>query len=402
MFKKHEVDVLVVGAGPVGMCAALHLAAKGLRVRLIDQAERTNQESYALALHPSVLQMFEELDMTDMLIEHGRRVQKIVLYDGEEAVAESDLSPLESSHPCTLVIPQGQFEEVLMTALKKHGVKVEWGSELTAFQEEEEGVRARIARLKTIAQGYAVSGTRRVESSTEEMTSRFLIGADGAHSTVRRLMELELHHFGSRRSYAVFEFIQPRPVPAEFRLIIHEKGNCGLWPMGGRRARWTFEIDPERSALPVTGDLRALVRERASWFSTEELELRWAGRVNFACWHVDPFARGRVWLAGDAAHQTTPFGVQSMNGGLLEAAYLGSLLSELPQRQNPADALQQYHDSRSEYWSWLLNPERHAEDFAADDPFIEKHSEDIIAALPASGVLLPDVYNLLRPIGAAP
>lgn len=399
MGQETDRDLLVAGAGPVGLCAALHAVKNGLSVRIIDQADRTNQESYALALHSAALRMFEDLGLAEKLIEVGRPLARVVFHEGHTPAATVDLGPLDGKYPFVLVVPQGDLEAALVAALRKEGVKIEWGHELVNIEQVKANqIRTTLAHLKHMPQGYAISEMRRVETNRSKITTRFLIGADGAHSTVRRLMGAEVIHHGRPRFFQVFEFETPRALEDELRVVFANDTVSALWPMTDGRARWTFETDASRAALPDMAEFHALVRERAPWFSTAGTKIKWAGRVSFASWHASQFARGAVWLAGDAAHQTPPLGVQSMNGGLLEAADAAAAMAGRQGTAGGATLADQYHGKWHRYWQWLLDPKAHQNEIKTDNPFAAKHAEAILAAIPATGTKLPEAFASLKPV----
>src|SRR5688572_15516744 len=99
MFSHPDPEVLVVGAGPVGLLTALFLQQRGLRVEIVDMHQRTAQHSYALAIHPRTLRVLEEAGLSDALISAGRKLTKVAYYEGGLRRAEIDYSALRSKHP---------------------------------------------------------------------------------------------------------------------------------------------------------------------------------------------------------------------------------------------------------------------------------------------------------------
>src|SRR6266496_73377 len=108
--KKHQTEVLVVGAGPVGLLTGILLAERGIEFQIIDSEERTAARSYACALHPSTLQLLDRLGLAQAVLEHGRRIPKIAFYEGESRRAQVDLSELGGDYPFLLVLPQSSLE----------------------------------------------------------------------------------------------------------------------------------------------------------------------------------------------------------------------------------------------------------------------------------------------------
>ena len=114
----------MVGAGPVGLFAALQLTRQGVEVEIIDSQWRTAARSYALALHPQTLELFEEINKKEPLLEHGRKVESIGFYDIKGRETAIDLGNLSGRFPHALVLPQSLLEAKLEEQLEAAGVKV--------------------------------------------------------------------------------------------------------------------------------------------------------------------------------------------------------------------------------------------------------------------------------------
>src|SRR3954453_10920544 len=126
MFRHADPEVLVVGAGPVGLVAALFLRQRGVRAQIVDMHQRTTQHSYALAIHPRTLRTLEEAGLAEGLIGAGRKLTKVAYYEGPERRGEIDYSALASTHPYLLVIRQSVLETTVEEALRRQKLKVRW------------------------------------------------------------------------------------------------------------------------------------------------------------------------------------------------------------------------------------------------------------------------------------
>src|SRR5512147_1791936 len=113
MFQHPEPEVLVVGAGPVGLAAALQLQDRGIRVEIVDQGRRTTQHSYALAIHPQTLKLLDQRGVAARVIPQGRKVTRVAFYDETERRAEIDFSRLTTAHPYLLLLRQSVLERAL-------------------------------------------------------------------------------------------------------------------------------------------------------------------------------------------------------------------------------------------------------------------------------------------------
>src|SRR6478672_7964411 len=130
MFRHRDPEVLVVGAGPVGLVAAVFLQQYGVRVEIVDMHQRTTQHSYALAIHPRTLRILDQAELSEGLIGAGRKLTKVAYYEGRERRAEIDYSALASKHPYLLVVRQSLLERAAEEALRRRKLKVLWGDRL--------------------------------------------------------------------------------------------------------------------------------------------------------------------------------------------------------------------------------------------------------------------------------
>lgn len=414
MLGRRKTDVLVVGAGPVGLCTALALADRGVRVRVIDGEWRPAAHSYSLALHPGSLTLLERLGVLGGVLDLARRVERVGFYDRTGRKASVELTGL-GNHPFVAVLPQDRLERLLEEALGKRGVEVEWDHRAAAFEQDGERVRVRIDRLIKESVGYSVSHVERVVASSRETEVPFVVGADGHRSLVRRALGLELPEVGTPQHFALFELATDADLDAELRVVLEESHTDVLWPLSDGWCRWSFELrhsevpEPTREKgrlavqvgadrFPVLdpGRLDELLAARAPWFSGSIDEIRWRMAVRFERRLASAFGRGRVWLAGDAAHLTYPVGAQSMNIGLREGAELAGLLASILEGDEPLDRLDLYGGERLVEWRRLIALDESLRSTSAADPWLAGHAERLPACLPASGA---DLDRLLARLG---
>jgi len=128
--------VLVVGAGPVGLFAALCLSERGLRVRIFDKYARTALHSYALALHPHSLRMLDEFQVVQPLLDRGQRLERVAIHHDDGPATEIDLTRVGGAHPYALALPQLLLEAALERRLEDNGVQVEWNRQVLTFDGE--------------------------------------------------------------------------------------------------------------------------------------------------------------------------------------------------------------------------------------------------------------------------
>ena len=404
MFGHKKPDVLVVGAGPVGLFAALALAKRGVEVEIVDREWRSGTRSYALALHPESLRLLEQAGVVADVMEHAHRVRKIGIDQESERKAELRISDLAEDHSFLAVFCQHDLERVLEKALRAAGVKVHWSHEVTALHQDSEHVTARLNRLAKDSMGYTVQHTEWVISKTYEEKLRFVIGADGHSSQVRRALEIEFPTVADTTDFAVFEFKTDNDLTDEMRIVLNDANTNVFWPLPGGHCRWSFQIPipandedtREKSrniVMPGEGyefdlteqHLRELIAERAPWFHGSIEAIVWSAFVRFEGRLADSFGKGRVWLAGDAGHTTGPAGIHSMNVGLREAADLADRIANILQGKAPVATLEDYATSRTKEWRRLLGLADDLRAGPATNPWITARRRRLTPCIPASG-----------------
>jgi 2-polyprenyl-6-methoxyphenol hydroxylase-like FAD-dependent oxidoreductase len=422
MFRKQETEVLVVGAGPVGMFTALSLAERGVGVDLIDESWRTTARSYALALHPHSLELLDGAGLVDELMGEGHRIDAVAFYESGERRAELALADLPGGFPFLLVLPQDRLERALSRRLKEKGVPVHWNRRLAGFEQRTmDGqckVVAQVEELGKESVGYGVATSEWVVEQRARIVSNFLIGADGHRSAVRRLLGFDFEKVSREDDevFAVFEMEGEPPAPHEVRVVLTEETVNVLWPLGLERERWSFQLrEPQglvaqrakgRLAVQLGGDvfpyldredLSRLVAERAPWSGDGGGgDLAWSVAVRFERRLASHFGDGHVWLAGDAAHLTGPIGVQSMNVGLSEAHELAWRVAEVLHGDGDDELFADYDRKRREEWNRLLGLSGAPTAAAGAPPWVSGHADRLVSCLPASG---DDLTELARRIG---
>ncbi len=399
MFGSRKTDVLVVGAGPTGLVAALALVDAGVAVEIIEEQADTAGHSYALALHPASLQMLERLGLAEVALAVGRRVPAIGLYEGQERRA--DLTIGDARHPL-LVLPQSALEHLLVEALAKKGVRVRWSHRLARLEPGSTGVVATVHRLERETTGYAVARTGWVVDKELRYDASYVIGADGHASLVRRILEIPFEETSPSQVYAVVECAARRPTD-DMRLVIGDGTLDAVWPLPSGRFRFSLQLeDPgvraedryksrlvsqvgERFFPHLDADaLRVMIEARAPWFDLDPDSLGWSIEVRFERRLADSFGRDRAWLAGDAAHLTGPAGMQSMNAGLREAFDLAARVAAARRVGDANGALEEYDRERLQEWRFLLGKSGGLKAGANAPAFAAKHAARLLSSLPGT------------------
>jgi 2-polyprenyl-6-methoxyphenol hydroxylase-like FAD-dependent oxidoreductase len=410
--REGQTEVLVVGAGPVGLWLALSLAEAGVQVSIIDRESRITARNYACALHPLTLKLLNRFGLTTAALERGRRIQKLAFYEGQSRQAEIDLSNLPRDFPFLLLLPQSALEGLLEQRLRQSGVTVQWNHRFAGLVEEQEQVSATLEELEGTSTGYIVPHWETVVKRRFPVRAQFLVGADGHNSLTRQKLGIKFDHAGETESFAAYEFEADRAGEDEVRIVLDQTTTNVLWPLGQNRFRWTFQLsradaarelpDKDRRALrleqPIIDErirecVERVARHRAPWFDATVKTITWCTEVAFQRRLASSFGRNRCWLAGDAAHQTGPVGVQSMNAGLREAWQLAEALRQILQENVDLNLLESYDREARDQWRGLLGLTGGLRTSANVSNWIRERYDRIIPCLPGLGA---DLASLAR------
>ena len=396
MFHHPDPEVLVVGAGPVGLAAALFLREEGVHVGVIDTHQRTTQHSYALAIHPRTLTALDGAGLTAELTGAGHTLTKVAYYEGRDRHAEIDYAALSSEHPHLLVLRQSVLERAMEESLRRRDVTVLWGHRLQSLALDGAQVRAEIARLDQVATGYPVARTEWVVVATDTARPAYVIGADGYDSAVRRMAGIETEQYGATQIFSVYEIEASGDLPGEVRVMVNPDFTSVYWPLEEGRCRWGFQIRDASDHSASLGRLEALIAARAPWCTARPTAIYWSTLGVFESRLARRLGSGAVWLAGDAAHQAAPVGVHSMNAGIVEARGLATRIARILRSGGSASALQDLGRDTHGAWQRLFGAGGAVRALPGADPWVSRNAARIVACLPASG---GDLAPLLAQIG---
>lgn len=325
--------VLIVGAGPTGLFAACELARYGVSVRIIDRAPARSAHSKALGVQARSLEVLDQGGIAETLIERGLQVRQVQLAVGKDRPRPIKLEPIESRYPFLLIVPQSVTEEVLETTLQSRGVQVERGSELVLLQDKDKHVAAGL----------------RTKDDEELEEFDWIIGCDGAHSTVRDAVELPFE--GSRLPEEFILADAELRVPweaAEPVIRLADEGPFVLIPLPDGQWRIIAQVphsDGDAIQDVGPGEVEAVLDARRQ----EPLKLgtvSWSSRFRIHRRIVPTFRHERVFLAGDAAHLHSPVGGQGMNLGLQDAHNIAWKIALVTKGFASVDILDSYDAER--------------------------------------------------------
>ncbi|WP_142214601.1 FAD-dependent monooxygenase [Streptomyces sp. SLBN-118] len=332
------LDVLVVGAGPTGLALAAQLRAYGTRFRIIDRSLDRARESRALAIQPRTLEALAGFGVTDELVARGNRAVQLRLHAPGRVLRLPlfDIGLADTPYPYLLFLSQAETEAVLGGHLAERGVAVERGTVLRDLSPQGAYVTCRLSHG---------------DGEPETVRARFVVGCDGAHSTVRGLAgigfagsaypqtfllaDLEVDGLERGAAHACLSeagllLFFPLETPATWRMLAMSPPDAPDEEVSLEQ----LQVITDRYAGAVGGGLR--LRD-AVWMTRFRLQKRGAAHYRAGC----------VFLAGDAVHVHSPAGAQGMNTGIQDALNLGWKLALTCRGAAPDRLLDTYESERA-------------------------------------------------------
>ena len=297
---------------------------------------------------------------------------KIVsVFEGHERRAHLDFSGLPGRYPFAVALEQSMLENLLEQRLRRAGIKIGWNYRLLEIKPHGDRMDACLEKLDSADGSWAFASTAGERTTLQ---ADFVIGTDGHHSTVRQRMDIRVIQIGTPQLFAVYEMETAEPVDHVMKLVFNKSAVSALWPLAEHKCRWSFQVVPprsksefprknraalisirERRSMDKMDDLLGFLAERVPWFPAGTIrDMNWIAHVQFERQMASRFGQGRCWMAGDAAHQTSPAGMQSMNRGLLEGADLADRIKAILRREADLESLQIYNRVHCAEWRRLL------------------------------------------------
>lgn len=323
-------DVIIAGAGPVGLCLALRLAREGKAVLVLEKNPTTHEHSRAPGIWCRTQEILADLGVLEKFEKQAITMDALRMYDVDRSNVILNVSLDEvaskTDYPRIMVIPQSKTEKILAEAVAQtEGADLKFSCELTGFTQDSPSVTVQWSE----------------EGELKSARAKYLIGCDGAHSAVRKLLgfHLEGETYGMEVALADIRLHDERTGPllsTNGVMVLALKIDTDLWRMILLHARKDEMTLSER-----------ITKAAAQLFPGKEYENVWSSEFRIHNRMSSDFVKGRIALAGDAAHLNSPIGGQGMNSGIQDTEVLGNILIRALDEDDPS-RLETYRHYRKE------------------------------------------------------
>jgi 3-(3-hydroxy-phenyl)propionate hydroxylase len=365
-----RTQVAIVGAGPIGLAAAIDLAQQGIDFVIVDDNNTVSVGSRAICYAKRALEILDRLGCGESICRRGVEWKVGKVFFRDELAYRFDLLP-EPGHkrPAFVNLQQYHLEECMVARLAERGHAVRWKHRAVGVQPRADGVRIDV---DTPDGRYAIE-------------AEYAIAADGARSALRDLMGLEWKGQVFRDRFLIADVHMRGEFPTERWFWFDPPFHPGQSVLLHRQAddvwRIDFQLgwdaDPEEEKKPE----RVVPRLRAMLGDDRPFELEWVSVYTFQCRRLDRFVHGRVLFAGDAAHQVSPFGARGANSGFQDTDNLCWKLARVLRGVSPPTLLASYDSERVEAADENILNSTRATDFITPKSDASRTFRDAVLAL---------------------
>jgi 2-polyprenyl-6-methoxyphenol hydroxylase-like FAD-dependent oxidoreductase len=328
--------VLIVGAGPTGMTAAIELNRFGIPVRLIDKLLEPVITSRAAVVQARTLELFEQRGLSEAMLEAGNEGIAASFYGQGKLLFRMEFSGIDTRYHYLLCISEAETERILRERLARQGVAIEWGVTFTAFAQAD-------------LTGSPTATLSHSDGHLEEFEPSYLIGAEGAHSIIRSTLGMEFKGKSREEHYALGDLFIDGDLPGtDLHIFSSKYGFLGLFPMGNRRFRMVASNPLSQNSKDPGPGLEELqkIYDMRSHIPAKFRDLGWSSWFHINSRMVNQLQANHIFLGGDSAHIHSPAGAQGMNTGIQDMINLGWKLALVIQGRASATLLETYGEER--------------------------------------------------------
>ncbi len=323
-------EILIVGGGPVGLTAALMLARHDVPVRIIDQNDAPTTLSKALIVWKRTLQSLDPVIPWETFADGFIRARRMNFIHAGHDAAFINLQETEHNVPSGILIPQSETESILLNKLHASGIEVERNTKLVSFTQNDEEVVCKLSIGETIH-------------------TPFLIGCDGAHSTIRHTLNVPFLGDTLKGLWDLADVsIDSETEDGVMYTENTDAGTVAIFPVSKGRIRIISDAGKDKTEKtginPTLSDVQHILDTQSS-LGLQATHLHWSGEYITNQRQVKSYVHGRVFIAGDAAHVHSPAGGQGMNLGMQDACNIAWKLACVA-KGSSKELLETYQEER--------------------------------------------------------
>jgi 3-(3-hydroxy-phenyl)propionate hydroxylase len=362
--------VVVVGAGPVGLCTAIDLAQRGCTVVLLDDSDRIGEGSRGICYAKRTLEILDRLGVAARCLEKGVTWKLGKVFQGESLLYTFDLLPEDGyKMPAFINLQQFHLEHFLVERAAELGnLDLRWRNKVTDLQPRN---NAAILTIETPDGPY-------------EIETGWVVGADGARSGLRKILGLEFRGEAFEDRFLIADVKMRGDFPTErwfwFDPPFHVGRSALLHKQPDDVWRIDLQLGPNADPIAEQAPERVLPRLR-QMLGHSDFTLEWVSVYTFQCRRLERFVHDRVLFVGDAAHQVSPFGARGANSGIQDAENLAWKLARVVKGDAPASLIDSYDSERSAATDENIGHSTRATDFIAPRSAQELRFRDAALAL---------------------
>lgn len=362
--------VVVLGAGPVGLAAAIDLGQRGVPVVLIDDADRIGEGSRGICWSKRTLEICDRLGVGEKLVEQGVTWKLGKVFSGDNLVFSFDLLP-EAGHkmPAFINLQQYYLEKALCDRVDEiDAIDLRWKNKLVGLEPHNDHVRLMI---DTPDGPYALEAD-------------WLIAADGARSTARDLLGLKFSGVTFEDKFLIADIKMAADFPTERRFWFDPSFHAGQSALMHRQPDNVWRIDlqlgPDADVVEEQRPERVIARLKRM-LGDIPFTIEWISIYRFNCRRLDRFVHGRVVFVGDAAHQVSPFGARGANSGIQDAENLAWKLAAVIKGEAGVSLIDTYEHERIQAADENIAHSTRSTDFIAPHSPAERALRNAVLAL---------------------
>ena len=365
-----QYPVVAVGAGPVGLSFAIDLAQRGLPVVLLDDADRIGEGSRAICFSKRSLEYWDRLGVGSRMVGKGVVWSVGRIFHGASLLYQFNLLPEEGhKRPAFINLQQFYAEAYLVDRVQElAAIDLRWRNKVIGLEQRNDHV---ILAIETPDGPY-------------RMRANYVVACDGARSSLRQMVGAEFAGQVFEDQFLIADVKMTAEFPTERWFWFDPPFHAGRSALLHKQPDdiWRIDLQLNPDADPAVERRPENVRPRiARMLGHEKFDFEWISLYKFQCRRMEKFIHGRVFFAGDAAHQVSPFGARGANSGLEDAENLAWKLDRVLKRLSPAALLESYHAERSAAADENIRESTRSTDFMAPGSRQEARLRKVVLSL---------------------